>query len=119
MDIEIKIIKGIPTEQIQQFEDKVVYYSAMATRDYVKSRHGYPKLTGELRRNEIAAPITGSNKVYNLLTGVDYATQVYNYTNVNWTNPSTLPQWYYTAFRMRGNTLTTSAVIRALKEIKK
>lgn len=119
MDIEVEIIKGIPAKQIQQFEDKVVYYSAMLTREYVKSRHGYPYLTGDLERNEIAAPITGGNKEYNLLTGVKYATQVYNFTNVHWTNPSTLPQWYYTAFRMRGNTLITNAVYRTLKEIKK
>ena len=117
MNVEVKIIKEIPTEQINKFEDRVVYNTAVVTREYVKGKHGYPYLTGELQRSEIASPITGINKEYSLLSGVDYGKAVYNYTNVHWTNPSTIPQWYYNAFRQKGALLLTNAVIRAKKEI--
>lgn len=117
MNIEIKIIKGIPTQQINKFEDRVVYNTASATREYVKGRNGYPYRTGELRRQEVASPILGSNKEYSLSGGVDYAKTVYNYTNVHWTNPSTIPQWYYNAFRQKGALLLTNAVIKAKGEI--
>lgn len=117
MNVEVKIIKGIPTEQINKFEDRVVYNTAVATREYVKGRHGYPYRTGELQKSEIASPIEGSNKTYSLSSGVDYAKTVYNYTNVHWTNPSTIPQWYYNAFRQKGALLLTNAVLKAKKEI--
>lgn len=119
MEIEVKILKGIPVKQLDFFKDKVVYYTAMATREYVKGRNGYPYLTGKLMQEEIASPIVGSNKEYSLLGGVKYAKRVYNYDNVKWTNQSTIPHWYYTAFRMKSSVLTTNAVIRTLKELKK
>lgn len=117
MNIEVKVIKGIPTQQIDKFEDRVVYNTVVATREYVKSRNAYPYRTGELRRSEIASAIVGSNKEYGLQAGVDYGSTVYNYTNVNWTNKSTLPQWYYTAFRQKGALMLTNAVLKAKKEI--
>ena len=117
MNIEIDIIKGIPVEQINKFEDKVVYNTAVFTREYVKGRNAYPYRTGELRRQEVASPILGSNQSYSLEAGVSYGKTVYNYTNVKWTNPSTLPQWYYTAFRQKGAVLLTDAVLKAKKEI--
>ena len=40
MNIEVKVIRGIPKDQINKFEDKVVYNTAVATREYVKGRHG-------------------------------------------------------------------------------
>ena len=88
-----------------------------ATREYVKGRNGYPYRTGELRRQEVASPILGSNKEYSLSGGVGYAKMVYNYTNVHWTNPSTIPQWYYNTFRQKGALLLTNAVIKAKGEI--
>ena len=118
MRVEIEVLKDIPKEQINKFEDRVVYYTALETREHVKMVNGYPYRTGRLRRTEVATPITGTNKEYNLLTGVGYAKQVYNYTNVNWTNPSTLPQWYHTAFRSKGNTFIQRAVNKSLKELK-
>lgn len=117
MNIEVKVIKGIPKDQINKFEDRVVYNTAVATREYVKGRHGFPYKTGELQKSEIASPITGSNKSYGLSSGTKYGTVVYNYTNVNWTNSSTMPHWYYTAFRQKGALLLTNAVIKAKKEI--
>lgn len=117
MQFEVIIKKDIPKEQIEKFEDKVVYNMAVSTREYVKSKNGFPYLTGKLKSTEIAAPIIGGNKNYELTAGVDYATKVWNYTNVNWTNPSTIPKWYFTAFKDKGTVLTSNAVVKALKEI--
>lgn len=117
MRVEIEVLKDIPKEQINKFEDRVVYYTAVATREYVKSKNGYPYKTGKLRRTEVASPITGGNKEYNLLTGVGYAKYVYNFTKANWTNPSTIPQWYYNAFRTQGKTFVNEAVNKSLKEL--
>lgn len=117
MNVEIKVIKGLPTQQISKFEDRTVYNTAVATREYTKSRNAYPYRTGKLRQSEVASPITGSNKEYSLLGGVDYAKDVWAMNNVKWTNPSTKPQWYYSSFKERGEVLLTNAVLRALKEI--
>ena len=117
MNIEVKIVKGLPVEQINIFEDRVVYDVAVLTREFTKSSKAYPYLTGELERQEVAAPIVGSNKDYGLTAGVNYATRVYNYKNANWTNPSTEPQWYYNVFNKNGNTILSESVIRALKEV--
>lgn len=118
MTAEVEIIKGIPKEQINKFEDRVVYFTAVATREYVKSRSSYPYLTGELSEQEASAPITGTDKEYNLLAGTDYAKYVWNMKSPEWTNPSTLPQWYYTAFNQKGAVLLLNATIRALRSVK-
>lgn len=118
MEISIDIKKGIPVEQIEKFEDKVVYNTAITTREYTKSRKAYPYLTGKLQASEVAAPIIGIDKEYSLLSGVDYAVYVYGFKNANWTNPSTQPQWYYTNFNNKGAVLLLDAVMRAKKEIK-
>lgn len=115
MDIEIKIIKGIPTQQINKFEDRVVYNTAVLTREYVKGRNAYPYRTGELRRQEVASPILGSNKSYSLGAGVNYAKYVWKMIDVKWTNPSTIPQWYYNTFRQKGAVILTNAVITSKK----
>lgn len=116
--IEVEIIKGIPKDKINKFEDRVVYNTAAITREYVKSSHGYPYLSGKLERTETASAITGGNKEYNLLAGVDYAKYVWDMTNVNWTNSETIPKWYYNAFRQKGNIFLVNAIIRAMEEIK-
>ena len=118
MNIEVIIKSKIPVEQIEKFEDKVVYNTAVATREYVKGKSGYPYLSGKLSQTEISAPILGSNKNYGLTAGVDYAKKVWNYTNVKWTNPNTMPQWYYTAFIRGGDLIVANAIENSLKEIK-
>ena len=117
MDIEVKIIKDLPKEQIEKFEDKMTYNCAVITREYTKGENAYPYLTGELQRQEIAAPIIGSNKEYGLSKGVDYAVSVWKMTNVNWTNKNTQPQWYYSVFNKKGDTILHEAANTALKEI--
>ena len=117
MNVEIEMIKGLPVEQIKKFEDKTVYNCAVYTREMTKSQNAYPYLTGKLSRTEIATPIVGSNKVYGLTAGVDYAVSVWNYKDVHWTNPSTQPQWYKTIFDKNGGIIVSGAVIHAIKEV--
>lgn len=117
MDVEVRIVKDIPKEQINKFEDKVVYNTAVITREYTKGSSAYPYRTGKLMQTEVSAPILGSNKDYGLSAGVNYAKRVWNYNNVNWTNPSTQPQWYYNVYRQRGASIINNAVIRAIKEV--
>lgn len=117
MNIEIEIIKGIPVEQIEKFEDKTVYNCAVMTRELTKGSNAFPYLTGNLQRSEIAEPIIGSNKEYGLSSGVDYAVAVWKKTNVNWTNPNTQPQWYKSIFDKHAGTIVSGAVIKAKGEI--
>lgn len=117
MNIEINFIKDIPTEQIDKFEDKVVYNTAVFTRESTKSANAYPYLSGNLRRSEVSAPISGNDKEYGLQAGTDYAKYVWNMTNVNWTNSNTEPQWYFNVFRKRAAIIVAGAVVKALKEI--
>lgn len=115
MNIEIEIVKGIPTQDIQKFEKRTVYNCAVFTREMTKDSDAYPYLTGELSRREQALPIMGSGMEYGLGTGVDYAKTVYSYTNVHWTNPSTQPQWYHSVFNKNAGVIVSSAVVHAKK----
>ena len=119
MSVSVDVIfKGLPKEKIEDFEDKVVYNVAVETREFTKGQSAYPYLTGELARQQIKAPITGSNGNYNLLDGVKYAKYVWKMTNVNWTNQSTKPQWYKTVFRQKEKTIVDTAMQRAGGELK-
>ena len=117
MDIEIEIVKGIPVEQIQKFEDKTVYNCAVFTREITKNYNAYPYLSGTLRREEESSEIVGNDKEYGLTAGVDYAVSVWKMKDVHWTNPHTEPQWYYSTFNKNGSIITAQAVIVAQKEV--
>ena len=118
MNINVIIKKDIPEKDIAKFEDRVVYYTAVLTREYTKSLNAYPYLSGELSRQEIASPITGKDAEYNLLAGTDYAKHVWKMNNANWTNKSTKPQWYKSVYRQKEKTIIDNAQKRAIKEIK-
>lgn len=118
MDFEMHWEKEIPIEQIRLFEDKTIYNMAMLTREYTKGSMAFPYLTGRLQQNEVAAPIIKSgNCDYGLATGVDYAKRVWTYNNVNWTNPSTKPQWYMSVLKTSVDVIVANAVQNALKEV--
>lgn len=118
MDIEVQIIKPIPTEQINEFEDRVIYNCALYTREFTKGANAYPYLTGNLEREEVALPIQKlGNKEYGLGAGVDYAVYVWNKDKVNWTNSATKPKWYATVFENNRETIVNQATNTALKEI--
>lgn len=118
MSIEVKIIKDIPEKQLNQFKDRVVYYTASLTREYTKGMGAYPHLTGDLERYEIASQITGGNQEYNLLCGVDYAKYVWKMTNVKWTNPNTIPKWYVNVYKQKDKLILNEASTRAIRELK-
>lgn len=118
MNVEIKIVKGIPSEQIEKFLDKTVYNVAVETREETKSLNAFPIRTGTLQREEVAQEIIGNNKEYGLGAGTSYAKYVWKMENVNWTNKSTLPHWYYSVFNKKGAIIMTNAVNQALKGLK-
>ena len=119
MNIEIEIIKGIPEQQIEQFTDRVIYNTAVLTREETKSLNAFPQLSGTLMREELAQQIIGSNKEYGLAGGTSYAKAVYNYENVNWTNKkSTLPHWYKSVFDKSGDMIINNSITRSLKGLK-
>ena len=118
MEVEIEIVKGIPVEQINKFEDRTIYNVAVFTREFTKSKSAYPYLSGELQRQEVSLPIEGANKEYGLAGGVKYANKVYTYKDgTNWTNKNTEPQWYHTVFSKNYTTIVNQAVSIALKEV--
>lgn len=118
MNVEVEIIKGIPVQQIEQFEDRVVYNIAVETREETKTSKAFPVRTGTLKREEVAQEIIGSNKEYGLGAGTSYAHKVYQYEGVKWTNKKTLPHWYYSIYNKKGAIITTNAVVKALKGLK-
>ena len=119
MNVNVTILKDIPKEQINKYQDRFVYNVAVLTREFTKGSRAYPVLTGELEKTEIKAPIrnTGKNE-YALLRGTEYGKYVYKMTGVHWTNPSTKPQWYDTIYRSKKATINSMAQSTALKEIK-
>lgn len=118
MNIEIEIIKGIPEQQIEQFTDRVIYNTAVLTREETKSLNAFPQLSGTLMREELAQQIIGSNKEYGLAGGTSYAKAVYDYEHVNWTNKSTLPHWYKSVFDKSGDMIINNSITRSLKGLK-
>lgn len=118
VDVKVIIKKEIPEKQLEQFADRSVYFTAMLTREFTKGASAYPRKTGELARQEIRSPILKMDTAnYGLLRGTDYAQYVYKMTDVKWTNPSTLPQWYSTIYRQREKAIIEMAQDRALKEL--
>ncbi len=118
MNVEVEIIKGIPEQQIEQFVDRVIYNTAVLTREETKSLNAFPQLTGTLMREELSQQIIGNNKEYGLVSGTSYAKAVYDYNKVNWTNKSTLPHWYKSVFEKSGNMILSNAIARSLKGFK-
>ena len=117
MKLDVQIIKNLPVKQINTFEDRVIYNVAVETRELTKSLGAFPRLSGELERQEVAQPIAGSNKEYGLGSGVAYAKRVWNYNNVNWTNPNTMPKWYYNVFDKNSATILQNAVVKSLRSL--
>ena len=120
IEVKTTIRKDIPEEQIKQFEDRLVYFTAILTREYTKGERAYPYKKGNLYREEVSAPVKKiDNASYGLVAGVDYAKYVYKMTDVKWTNTSTQPQWYSTIYRQREKIIIETAQERALKELEK
>lgn len=118
--VNVSIPKGLPIEQIDNFVDRVVYNTALITKEETKKQEAYPFRTGLLSKTEFNSQIVGSNKEYGLIAGVDYAVDVWGYPqNTNWTNPRTQAQWYETVYKNNKEKITDQAVRKALSELKK
>ena len=122
IDLDIIILKDIPTNQIKTFEDRVVYEVARTTLDLTAGN--FPRLTGELERGSYAMGVVGSNKEYGIGSeaknkqGQYYAKYVWEKPqNTNWTNPNTIAQWYYWKFRVREKQITDQAIRGALNSL--
>lgn len=113
MNIEVEITKDIPTDKINKFADLVVEGVARATLDMTAGF--FPRLTGDLERGAYAMGVVGSNKNYGIGSTVDYAKYVWKMKGVNWTNPATLEQWYYTKFLNKKEQILNQAVTGAKK----
>ena len=119
--ISFKVVKPLPTKEISNWEDKVVYGIARATLDYTNSKHNFPYRTGALNRASMSEGVV-KEKVgtYHLgARGTDYAQYVWRYgANTNWTNKQTLPQWYNSVFNRYHTNIVNNALDNAKGELK-
>lgn len=118
--IEVKIVKEMPVAQLKKWQDKVIYSLARATLDFTNSAHYFPYKTGALNQGSMAMGVQGSNGTYGIgAEGVSYAPRVWTYgKDTNWTNPSTLPQWYVSAYEKHREELMQLALKNAESELK-
>ena len=120
IDVSIEIKRDLPKDQLKKWQDKVVYSLARATLDFTDDAYHFPYRTGELKRASMAQGVEGNNMTYYLgARGVNYAPRVWTWgENTNWTNPSTLPQWYVSVFDKYKTELVDLAIKNAESELK-
>lgn len=120
IQVEVKIVKDLPVKEINNYIDKVVFGIARATLDFTNTGHHFPYRTGNLNRASMAEGVVKeANGTYHLgANGAEYAPKVWNYTNVNWTNKSTYPQWYITEFEHDKNVIVENAIKATLGGLK-
>ena len=113
MNVEIKIIKPLNVDGIDNFMDGIVYGATRITKDFTNSENRFPRRTGNLQITSMAQPIRKSGKYsYSLDVpyGVEYAGFVWQMKDVHWTNENTYPQWYETMFRNKKELIISSAI---------
>lgn len=118
---DIEIIKELPKDKINQWEDKVVYMISRKTLDFTDSNRHFPYLTGKLNEASMNEGVVKlGNKTYGLgARGVEYAPKVWQYgENTNWTNKNTLPQWYMGVFDKYKNEILEDAINVSNNEVK-
>lgn len=108
MEAQFIIQKPLNTAGIERFMDGVVKNTARVTLDMTAS--SFPRRTGDLERGSAAFGVKGGHATYSLGTTVGYGKYVWDMQGVNWTNPSTLPQWYYTVFRNHAESIISQAI---------
>ena len=121
ISVSFEVVKPLPTQKISNWEDKVVFGMARATLDYTNSKHNFPYLTGALNRASMSEGVVKEKKgTYHIgAKGTDYAKYVWNFgANTNWTNKSTLPQWYSTVYKRYRESIIENAINQAKGELK-
>ena len=119
--ISFKVVKPMPTKEISNWEDKVVFGIARTTLDFTNSMRHFPYLTGELQRASMSEGVVMETKgTYHLgARSVEYAPKVWYYgKNTNWTNKSTLPQWYKSTYNKYKDIINSIALKSAEGELK-
>ena len=120
--VQIEIVKDLPVEQIKKWEDKVIYGMARATLDFTNSAHYFPYKTGALNISSMNKGVVAmGDKTYGLgYEGTtEYAPHVWKMgDNTKWTNPNTLPQWYYRTFEKHHTEITQLALKNAESELR-
>lgn len=118
--VKVQVVKDLPVEQLRKWQDKVVYGVARATLDFTNSNHYFPYRTGALNQGSMAMGVQGANGEYELgATGVSYAPRVWKFgEDTNWTNPSTLPQWYVSTFSRHKTEIMDVAIKNAESELR-
>lgn len=119
--ISFKVIKPLPVKEISNWEDKVVYNVARTVLDFTNTMHHFPYLTGDLNRASMSEGVVQEVKgTYHLgAKGIEYAPKVWNYgSTTNWTNPSTLPQWYNSVYQKYQDTINDIALKNSEGELK-
>lgn len=101
LGLKVEIEKPIDEKDIIQYENWVVMYAAVWTREFTKNLQAFPRLTGELEEQEYKAPIRHDGYAQaSLLGGVEYAKYVFRYKQSSkWTNPNTIAHWYANVYR--------------------
>ena len=119
--ISFKVIKPMPVKEISNWEDKVVYGIARATLDFTNTTRAFPYLTGNLQRASMSEGVRSKEKgtYYIGAYNVPYGRTVWNYgSKTNWTNKSTLPQWYKSVYQKYMNEINSIALKNAESELK-
>ena len=121
VDVEVKIIKDLPIEELQKYVDLTIYGVARGTMDYTASDNRFPKRTGNLQMSSMAHdPRKENNGVYclDVPAEAEYAKYVWNMENVNWTNPETYAKWFITVYQEKKDIITHNAVENAIRSVK-
>ena len=119
--ISFKVVKPMPTKEISNWQDKVVYGIARATLDMTNSVHAFPYLTGNLNRASLSEGVRteGKGTYYIGAYNVPYGRTVWNYgSKTNWSNPKTMPQWYKSVYNKYRDTINQTALKNAESELK-
>ena len=119
--ISFKVVKPMPTKEISNWEDKVVYGIARATLDFTNTTHAFPYLTGNLNRASMSEGVRQLEKgtYYIGAYNVPYGRKVWEYGNkTNWTNKATLPQWYKSVYNKYRDSINSVAIKQAESELK-
>lgn len=109
MNVQFIIKKPLNTKGVENFMDSTTKNIARTTLSMTAGH--FPRLTGDLERGSYSYGVSGGNNSYSLGTTVSYGSRVWDYPqNTNWTNPSTLAQWYYKVFQNHKEGIVNQAI---------
>lgn len=108
MNAQFIIQKPLNMAGVERFMDGVVKNTARTTLSMTAGV--FPRRTGDLERGSSAFGVQGSHATYMLGTTVNYGKYVWKMNGVHWTNPSTLPKWYFKVFQNHKENILAQAI---------